>query len=212
MHGYLRTSPMSLNEYILGRLGNNKFHILLLQDHQCGEDRYPHRTTGIHLENKCVMSLTNNLRSGNCYDDKLSFFRALVMLNKCRRRGLCKYWRPNDTNTTNLFHLWMTRSGYDDHADFKRVSMDDLLVLEKFFKVSIIVFKVVPNNIGTFIWRSESKFEQNLNFNLYKQHFRLIKASLDRPSKPLTHNCSSRTIAYDCLLDATEPSLQFLTY
>jgi hypothetical protein len=43
------------------------------------------------------------------------------------------------------------------------------------FRVSIIVFRLTANNIGTRIWSSNSSYPKKLNLNLHENHFSYIK-------------------------------------
>ena len=87
---------------------------------------------------------------------------------------MCKY--PNESHTQKLFSHWSHKSGENVSAkDFSGVNLDDLFLLERLFKVSINVYELLSNNVGSCIWCSKSSYDQTLNLNLYKKHFSLIK-------------------------------------
>jgi hypothetical protein len=64
-------------------------------------------------------------------------------------------------------------------ADFKGVTLDDLVVLEQVFILNVYVCDLQKTEAGKvnveLVRRSPYKYDDTMNVNLYKQHFRYIK-------------------------------------
>jgi G:T-mismatch repair DNA endonuclease (very short patch repair protein) len=68
------------------------------------------------------------------------------------------------------------KTGYEKNVDeFEGIGIEALHALESLFRVSIVVFRLAENNIGTRIWSSNSSYSKKLNLNLHENHFSLIK-------------------------------------
>ena len=156
------------------KLTNFTFYFYKVQD--VGRIGAPIDLPEIIKKNKSIIGLDYNRNKKAPFNDNLCFFRALSIVQKChcKKRCMCKY--PNDSYAQQLFNQWTSRSGSKHSAeDFPGVTLDDLFILEQCFKISINVYELLPNNIGTCIWCSKSSYPQTLNLNLYKHHFSLIK-------------------------------------
>lgn len=85
--------------------------------------------------------------------------------------------------------------------------MDDSLGLEKHFKPSTVVFKILPNNVVTLVWQRPNVNESYIQFstktifshNKYASHFGnayscedCSKKIFNQVSKFVQHNCSSQ--------------------
>jgi G:T-mismatch repair DNA endonuclease (very short patch repair protein) len=137
-----------------------------------GESKLPDYITS----KRCVVTLENNLRTGERYKDNLCFFRALSIIDLCVCQKSCKCRRPHEIHTKQLYHKWCCHTGQPQNAhSFPGVKLLDLLQLESVFDVSISVFQTTSDGVGSIVWRSKSSCKKKMNLNLYKNHFSLIK-------------------------------------
>ena len=144
--------------------------------HDVGRIGAPVELPEVIKNNKSILSLDYNRQKKAPFDDNLCFFRALSILQKCHCKKRCMCKEPNESHAQRLFNLWNSKRGKDCSAeDFPGVTLDDIFLLEQIFKVSINIFELLPNNIGTCVWCSKSSYDKTLNLNLYKNHFSYIK-------------------------------------
>ena len=128
------------------------------------------------VKSRTVLALTTNTQTGQPYTDNLCFFRALSILVMCKCRGKCKCKKVSENKTKALYLRWADHRRIDSHpSDFKGVTVEDLLQLEKFYHVSIIVYTLKGDGIGTCFWKSTSTNQKKLNLCLHDNHFSLIK-------------------------------------
>ena len=64
-------------------------------------------------------------------------------------------------------------------ADFKGVTLDDLVELEQVFSLNVYVYDLQETEAGDIaarlVRRSPYKYDDTMNLNLYEQHFSYIK-------------------------------------
>jgi hypothetical protein len=56
--------------------------------------------------NKFILSLDKDVKTGKPYSENLCFFRALSILLQCKCTGRCRCWRPSEKLTRDLFQMW----------------------------------------------------------------------------------------------------------
>ena len=136
-----------------------------------------------------MVALYIDRRTHQPYKDHLCFFRALSITLSCICRHKCKCKRPKELLTKKLFATWKQKSGYSGNiSTFQGVTMQDLCALESLFKVSIAVYQLHDNDVGTCVWNANAHHPKKMHLNLYKNHFSLIK---DLPSYAKSWVCEN---------------------
>ena len=63
-------------------------------------------------------------------------------------------------------------------ADFKGVTLDDLVVLEQWFSLNVYVYGLQETEASDIaarlVRRSPYSYQETMNFNLYEQHFSYV--------------------------------------
>ena len=125
---------------------------------------------------KCIVGLDYDKRHKKLYQDNLCFFRALSIVLSCTCNKNCRCNSPNLSKTRQLFQLWKEKTLFTGTPkSFQGIKLEDLLSLESLFSVSIRVFSLQHNGVGSCIWSSKSQHKTKLLLNLYENHFSLIK-------------------------------------
>ena len=151
-------------------------------------------------QHKAILSMNKSLKSGLHYTDNLCFFRCLSVKLKCRCKSNCSCKKVYEPHARMLFGKFKQKIGFcGSHKQFRGVTTAQLVMLEKLFKVSIVVFELTSQGSSNVLWSSRSKYLTKLHLNLYEKHFSLIKR-LDSYAK-----------AYDCIhCDSTYTQLSHL--
>lgn len=125
---------------------------------------------------KSVLTLTHNYKTGAPFTDRLCFFRALslVLACPCKTRCRCKF--ASERHTKRLLQKWNHHqlTSYKP-SSFPGVAIEDLVSLEKVFDVSIVVYTLVDDKVGSLFWRTQTPHPKTLKLCLHENHFCLIK-------------------------------------
>ena len=93
------------------------------------------------LQNKDLLSLLRNPKTGRPYDDNLCFFRCLALAVECRCGTRCRCTLPKQRKVKELFARYINASGTGLES-FAGVSESHLDELEMLFDASITVFNM----------------------------------------------------------------------
>ena len=121
-----------------------------------------------------LIALDKDAKSNSSYNDKLCFFRALVV-----HRGV-------DHNPTSKFEAAVKETFKDIIAgnpfSFEGVMLDNIPALEIKLEMNINVFELQQEDkliVGRVVQHSFHKYKDTMNLNVYEDHFSLI-TNLDR--------------------------------
>ena len=163
---------------------NVTFFITKLRDHPIGRGKFlPHYI----VENRGIVSLDKNIRTGKPYNDNLCFFRAIALHNGCHSKNL-------ERDTQHYYERY--RLNVPEKKKFSGVKLEDLPALERLFEVNICVYSLeptktdgedgadvsedeknspTPETAAQLINRSLCNHSSTLYLNLYQSHFSYIK-------------------------------------
>ena len=96
-------------------------------------------------------------------DDNLCFFRCLVVFNGFEG-DRC------ETKAKELFSQYVTNF---DVGTFNGVTVDDLIVIEDFFKINVTIYTLKEKS-AQLSYRSRGLYDQTMNLNKYQNHLSLI--------------------------------------
>ena len=96
-------------------------------------------------------------------DDNLCFFRCLAVF-KGFEDHRC------ETKAEELFSQYVTNF---DVGTFNGVTVDDLIVIEDFFKINVTIYTLKEKS-AQLSYRSRGLFDQTMNLNKYQNHLSLI--------------------------------------
>ena len=127
-------------------------------------------------QHKALLSMNKSLQSGLHYTDNLCFFRCLSVKLKCKCKSNCSCKKVNEQHAKMLCGKFKQIIGFcGSHKQFRGVTTAQLVMIEKLFKVSIVVFELTSQGSSNVLWSSRSKYLTKLHLNLYEKHFSLIK-------------------------------------
>ena len=125
-------------------------------------------------QNKHVLCLLTDPRTGKEYKDNLCFFRCLALLMDCRCQDSCRCTVPKQRTTQSLFRQYLEAMDMDK-AEFCGVNESDLVDLELLFDITITVFSLKGCGRCDILWRSKRHGGRKLNLNVYEEHFSYIR-------------------------------------
>ena len=125
-------------------------------------------------QNKHVVGLFKDRRTGKPYADRLCFFRCLSLLVDCECAGRCRCLIPRELTVRRLFKEFLDHRQLEP-TEFAGVNETDLVGLETLFGVSVTVFAMNADGVCSVVWNSRRKFARPLNLHLYANHFSYIK-------------------------------------
>ncbi|XP_031574894.1 uncharacterized protein LOC116308570 [Actinia tenebrosa] len=179
------------SKWIVSWITNVCFYVTKLREHPIGRSSL---LPSYILNNKAIVALNCDDRTGLPYIDLLWFFRCLAVHNGCHTKNL-----ERDTKH------YLERFCQTNPIEFAGVELEDLSVLEKLFEVNIAVYSLEPTRpegevadeepeenhqpeiAARLIRRSHCRYPNTMYLNLYRDHFSYIK-SLARYSK--SYQCS----------------------
>ena len=164
------------SRWIVDQVTNVTFFVTKLRQHPIGKSTL---LPSFIVNNKAVVSLEYDKKSGLRYNDNLCFFRCLALHNGCHTKNLKR-------DTSHYFERFM-QTRQSDEA-FRGVTLEELPDLEKLFEVNIFVYtleKAQPD--GEVSDQDNFAHQDHTNLNLYKNHFSYIK-NINRYSR--SFSCS----------------------
>jgi len=126
------------------------------------------------LQNKHLLSLLKDPRTGRPYNDNMCFFRCLALAKACACVINCKCKLPKQRSVDELFRQYEEFTGLNKQC-FAGISETDLIDLELMFDVSITVFNLKPDGACDIVWRSKRPGSLKLNMNLHGEHFSYVR-------------------------------------
>ena len=149
-------------KWVVHLLANVTFYVSKLFDHPIGARVVlPDHI----LQNKAVVALVGGSHGANT--DNLNFFRCLAV-----HRGA-----PNvqDIETpTKTYYRQYLQQQHMTPADFKGVTLDDLVVLEQVFSLNVYVYDLQETEAGDIAAWMVRCSSYTMNLNLYEQHFSYV--------------------------------------
>lgn len=130
----------------------------------------------------------NKTRNGKLYDDQLCFFRCLAVHLDCHCGPKCRCTGASERTTRRLFQQYVealpvAEQERTSSSTFEGVSLDDMMMCEKIFDVSIVVLSLFcaekedgTKSLESYVkWSSPVKRQKKIYLNLHKAHFSYIK-------------------------------------
>jgi hypothetical protein len=150
-------------KWVVHLLTNVTFYVNKLFDHPIGARIVlPDHI----LENKAVVSLVGG--SYGPYTDNL--FRCLAV-----HRGASA--KDVEVPAKTYYRQYLQQQDMTP-ADFKGLTLDDLMVLEQVFSLNVYVYDLQKTEAGDIaarlVRRSSYKYDDTMNLNLYEQHFSYV--------------------------------------
>ena len=168
----LRQRPNT--EWRLHALTNISFYLYKLQGvSHVGANLEDYFPTYLR-QNKHVLCLLTDPRTGKEYKDNLCFFRCLALLTDCRCEGSCRCNVPKQRTVKNLFKQYLDAMDMDK-AEFCGVNESDLVDLEMLFNITITVLSLKGCGRCDIVWRSKRSGGVKLNLNVHEEHFSYIR-------------------------------------
>ena len=162
-------------EWRLYALTNVAFYLYKLRGvNKVGHRRRDDERPSYMLQNKNLLCLLTDPKTGVAYDDNMCFFRCLALAKDCACEGKCRCTRANCKTVKKLFRKFCDETGVTINT-FPGIYERDLLDLEKMFDVAITVFTLQSDNKCDIIWYSKKTDGLKLNLNLYESHFGYIR-------------------------------------
>lgn len=101
------------------------------------------------------------------YNDNLCFWRCLaIQLFNIKRVSNAS------TKARELFYQYYKNKDYKKYAG---VNLSELPLIEEHYKININIFQFIATETSEIFIRSKNNYDQEINLNLYKNHFSLIK-------------------------------------
>lgn len=101
------------------------------------------------------------------YNDNLCFWRCLaIQLFNIKRVSNAS------TKARELFYEYYNNKDYKKYAG---VNLSELPLIEEHYKININVFQFIATETNEIFIRSKNNYDQEMNINLYNNHFSLIK-------------------------------------
>ena len=142
------------------------------------------------LKNKAVVALVGG--SHGAYTDNLCFVRCLAV-----HRGVVDV-KDLETPAKTYYRQYLQQQDMTP-ADFKGVTLDDLVVLEQVYSLNVYVYDLQETEAGDIaarlVRRSPYKYDDTMNLNLYMDHFSYIK---DLRSYSKTYYCFGKEDKFSC--------------
>ena len=143
-------------------------------------------------KHKYVLTLEKDRILNKKYTDNLCFFRALSIVKNCSCKKRCRCSRASQRCVKDLYNAWMIHQQLNIPPEsFSGICLKDLLELETLFGVSIKVFSLKENDVGSCIWSSNSSLPTKLNLCLHENHFCLVKNVASFAKSFVCENCDS---------------------
>jgi hypothetical protein len=151
-------------KWVVHLLNNVTFYVNKLFDHPIGARVVlPDHI----LKNKAVVGLVTV--SHGPYTDNLCFFRILAV-----HRGVPV--KDVEVPAKTYYRQYLQQDMTP--ADFKGVTLDNLVVLEQVFSLNVYVYDLQETEAGNIaarlVRRSPYSFEDTMNLNMYEQHFSYV--------------------------------------
>ena len=90
----------------------------------------------------------------------------------------CTSWSSSDERRCSSQGVLPPVSTTPRHADFKGVTLDNLVVLEQVFSLNVYVYDLQETEAGDIaariVRRSPYSYQGTMNLNLYEQHFSYV--------------------------------------
>jgi hypothetical protein len=147
-------------KWVVHLLTNVTFYVNKLFDHPIGARLVlPDHI----LKNKAVAALVGG--ANGPYEDNLCFFRCLAV-----HRGTPDV-KALEVPAKTYYHQYLQQQDMTP-ADFKGVTLDDLVVLEQLFSLNVYVYDLQETEAGDIdarlVRRSPYSYQETMNLNLYE--------------------------------------------
>jgi len=152
-------------KWVVHLLTNVTFYVNKLFEHPIGARVV---VPDFFLRNQGLVCLVGG--SNGPYEDNLCFFRCLAV-----HRGTPV--KDVEVPAKTYYHQYLQHQDMTP-ADFKGVTLDDLVVLEQVFSLNVYVYDLQKTEAGDItarlVRRSPYSFEDTMNLNLYEDHFSYV--------------------------------------
>ena len=164
-------------EWRLKHVTNITFYLFKLLD--MGKiGKAPSQLPAYIVKNKSILSM--NKRGGVVYNDNLCFFRCLAMVLDCTcKQSACKceVGKLQNKRVCQLFEEYKKTCDSDQGSakTFAGVRYEDLVELEKLFRLRVYVYTMTLNKEAVVAWASQQKTGVALHLIEHEGHFCWIK-------------------------------------